>query len=534
MHICRYIVLFATLSAQGQEVSPLGRFSVDYTSGCAPLTVNVTELDPFGAIDRQYFYEAPGNTVATTSLTHTYNTPGTYKLVQLVGAAVTPNTDTLTIVVYEPALPDFDYYLCDNREVQVVIDDPTYDTYEVEFAGSTQVSLLDGQSTSYTFAPADPLTISVRGQYTGTPDNCGQSSLTLPAVNDALLAPAVNFVEIRQVCEDTYALSLNADFDENTNYEIEWSLDGGAYSTLANDLLTSPLVFPDVSFPPATSSYCVRVNVVNTCDASRQLGTPECVNLNTNDLAPIRNLYSTYAGNSIAIVLHETDLGTFRFERSFDGANYSQIHSGNTSFTDTSPFLGRQYQYRISYLDTCGGTWGTQPTQPPFVKATSTGVNRYLVEFDPPVHHDGLNFSYSAFLNETPIPFTGNSFEINLTPEGGNRQPLYIQGVDGSTSVISNTVQLTYEFQVGVPKAFTPNGDGLNDRLEVFGLNGVEAELRIYTRWGQQVHREISTAPSWDGRVSGQMADEGVYVYEISIPGSNNRRQKGTFVLIKN
>jgi gliding motility-associated-like protein len=87
-----------------------------------------------------------------------------------------------------------------------------------------------------------------------------------------------------------------------------------------------------------------------------------------------------------------------------------------------------------------------------------------------------------------------------------------------------------------VPKAFSPNGDGHNDRLEVF-LAGI-AEIsyfRIYNRWGQSVYETRSPLQPWDGVSRGvpQPSDTYVWVVEgLSVSGSRVVR-RGQFVLIR-
>ena len=114
MHLIRYILIFLSLPIFGQ-VSQLGRYSSDFTRGCAPLTINITVLDSYGSITRQYFYENEND--VTTSQTHTYDEPGIYNLVQLVGidTAPEPKTDTLVIEVLAPTAPEYTYLFCNSR-----------------------------------------------------------------------------------------------------------------------------------------------------------------------------------------------------------------------------------------------------------------------------------------------------------------------------------------------------------------------------------------------------------------------------------
>jgi gliding motility-associated-like protein len=67
-----------------------------------------------------------------------------------------------------------------------------------------------------------------------------------------------------------------------------------------------------------------------------------------------------------------------------------------------------------------------------------------------------------------------------------------------------------------VPTAFSPNGDGLNDRFMVFNncvLNTFK--LSIYNRFGQLVYSGFDPEKGWDGTYQGRPADAGVYFYHI-------------------
>jgi len=535
MHLIRYILIFIVLPALGQEISQGGRFSSDFKRGCAPLTINLSVLDTYGNITRQYFYE--NDSVVTTNTTYTYNAPGTYNLVQLVGLDVTPKTDTLVIEVLPSTLPVYDYFFCDNREVFLEINDPTYDSYEVLFANNQTVTLLDGENTTYAFGPAEPLSIDVQGMFNNAADNCVTSSILLNQVFDNLIAPDITSLELVQSCEDLFNISLAAAIESDVLYQIEMSRSDGAYAILYEGFLADPIILRDIFINANDTEYCVRINAFNTCSGTAEIGTPSCQTLESGDLNPVKNLYSSYLGNQIQLFVEPSTIGNYLFQRSFDQVSYSTIGSGQGDYTDENPFQGRQYFYRVSYQDTCDATWDQQATSPPFIRAKKIDINSFQITFDPAEHQRGENFSYETQLSGTGTPLTGStsstSFDINLSPGLGEKQTLQVIGTSQNLVIQSNTLNLELEFIVYVPKAFTPNGDGLNDRLDFFGLNATMAELKIYSRWGQQIYGEISSAPSWDGTINGRLADEGIYIYEISFPEIANHTQKGSFALLK-
>lgn len=90
---------------------------------------------------------------------------------------------------------------------------------------------------------------------------------------------------------------------------------------------------------------------------------------------------------------------------------------------------------------------------------------------------------------------------------------------------------------VYVPNTFTPNGDGQNDMLKVFGP-GVSSvkEVRIFNRWGQLVFETNDPANiGWDGTFKGQELNPGVFVYYMDVECINGERtiKKGDITLLR-
>jgi gliding motility-associated-like protein len=88
------------------------------------------------------------------------------------------------------------------------------------------------------------------------------------------------------------------------------------------------------------------------------------------------------------------------------------------------------------------------------------------------------------------------------------------------------------------PNAFSPNGDGLNDRL-VYDLVGWDTHtIFIFDRWGRQVFTNNGDLTRfWDGRnTDGAVLPEGVYTYRIDAfqrRNNLNRSWSGTVTLVR-
>lgn len=67
-----------------------------------------------------------------------------------------------------------------------------------------------------------------------------------------------------------------------------------------------------------------------------------------------------------------------------------------------------------------------------------------------------------------------------------------------------------------IPNAFSPNGDGINDRWEIDGLRGIPGcQVEIFNRWGQPVYESIGYERPWDGTWKGRQSPTGTYYYVI-------------------
>lgn len=86
-----------------------------------------------------------------------------------------------------------------------------------------------------------------------------------------------------------------------------------------------------------------------------------------------------------------------------------------------------------------------------------------------------------------------------------------------------------------VPNAFTPNGDGVNDKVYVRGFGIAKLSFRIYNRWGQLVFQTADQATGWDGRFKGALQPMDAYAYQLDVQFSDGTRttKKGDITLIR-
>ncbi|MCB0560403.1 MAG: gliding motility-associated C-terminal domain-containing protein [Lewinellaceae bacterium] len=96
--------------------------------------------------------------------------------------------------------------------------------------------------------------------------------------------------------------------------------------------------------------------------------------------------------------------------------------------------------------------------------------------------------------------------------------------------------------QYFVPTAFSPNGDGVNDRLQFFFKSEYEftGELNIFDRWGNLIFGAKNVNPdnpvSWDGTYNGKPFNTGVFIWVfryVSAKDGKGRPLSGNTVLVR-
>ncbi len=109
-------------------------------------------------------------------------------------------------------------------------------------------------------------------------------------------------------------------------------------------------------------------------------------------------------------------------------------------------------------------------------------------------------------------PLTSTIYTVTATDERG------CSATDSVSITVDNPRRLY------APNAFSPNGDGINDRFAVFTGFGAEEIVRfeVFDRWGNQLYG-VSNVPAdadfkgWDGMSNGQIVPMGTYVWFANI-----------------
>jgi gliding motility-associated-like protein len=97
--------------------------------------------------------------------------------------------------------------------------------------------------------------------------------------------------------------------------------------------------------------------------------------------------------------------------------------------------------------------------------------------------------------------------------------------------VYSNESEYCKTEPIFIPEGFSPNGDGSYDEFEILNLNGLNADVKIFNRWGILVYSNENYQNDWTGIanqglvVYGEELPAGTYFYIIQIEGEAEPRK---------
>ena len=89
--------------------------------------------------------------------------------------------------------------------------------------------------------------------------------------------------------------------------------------------------------------------------------------------------------------------------------------------------------------------------------------------------------------------------------------------VDSACVKVNIEIPCPSNRNLGLPNAFTPNNDGVNDKfcLDGWGDCIAKFEILIFDRWGEKVYESADPDFCWDGIYKGKALDPAVFVYYI-------------------
>ncbi len=291
-------------------------------------------------------------------------------------------------------------------------------------------------------------------------------------------------------------------------YEI--SAAGGAFTSNGSDNFTGL----------SAGNYQIRVTDANGCTVVSNYTVSSPTEITTSATSDSVNCFGYSDG---AIHLTGTTGGNP------GGYTYSLAGGSNSSgnFSDLSAA-----NYTVTVTDTKGCTTTVavlveQPEELTLDISTnpaSAYLDSVIVNMGDPVQLNASSNYTSVAYSWTPpngLSCTNcpdptvtvyNSIRYTLTATARPVKKDCIVKKDIAVTVLKN-------YQLYLPNAFTPNGDGANDEYEIFGNKAAIKflEINIFNRWGEKVFESNDINFKWDGKYKGTFLNPGVYVYQLKV-----------------
>lgn len=314
-----------------------------------------------------------------------------------------------------------------------------------------------------------------------------------------------------------------------STWEYQWQVaypsGSGNWQNLPNDTL--PWLLVDTSVVADTADY--RLSIVNeTCSFITNETTIEFVNFPTLAIMP---------GDSLGICVYDSVLVSL-VSNGLSFAWNGGLWVGKQNFL-SSP---GQYVIEASGINGCK-TYDTLDIYNYAVVATATA--------SPQIISPGQNTNLSAtggtsfyWFADAPSTFSNQHGASTLALPTADTTTYYIQveDINGCTDTASVQVFVSEQDSTviyantygNIQNVITPNGDGLNDVLDLSGItNGDPCEFTVYTRWGTPVYNQEVYNNAWGGTTDGgAKLDDGTYYFVLT--HNNEIRVKSAVTVLNN
>jgi len=125
--------------------------------------------------------------------------------------------------------------------------------------------------------------------------------------------------------------------------------------------------------------------------------------------------------------------------------------------------------------------------------------------------------------------------QITVSPSATTDYYVTYTSPGGCTDSDTVTVVVQNIFSYYMPTGFSPNGDGINDVIQVHGRGIDYINLRIFDRIGEKVFETSDPENAWDGKLIGLRMNDNVFVYtlEVTFCNGDTAKENGSIMLAR-
>jgi len=288
-------------------------------------------------------------------------------------------------------------------------------------------------------------------------------------------------------------------------------------------------------------SHSNRVSIYTRMPYNPDYINPDLLEVKDNNI----ELQYTIAENS--------ELKKYKLLRSKEyNGQYDTIHTFNTSentlnYTDDNASPSKNiYHYYVSAINQCNHLTTKSDTTNNIKLRLESKNETAVLEWNefriPPANvtykifrENGTN-PYSHLSNSYSTNYTDNELDLFSGRDSSGKFCYYIEAIgqlnEGQSSQSISTKECIYiNPKIFIPNAFTPNGDGQNDKFRpILSFLPQDYRLIIYNRNGNKVFETQNPENPWKGNFQGQhKVSAGTYIYYLQVKNPNHEviRRRG-------
>ena len=329
-------------------------------------------------------------------------------------------------------------------------------------------------------------------------DDCGAKAIQ--SIEVKVLSPPVLSINDTTVCSGTTAtLAVKGVVN---SYGYQWSTGDNTSSIKVN--------------PKNNSIYTVTVQYALGCYVNTSVSVmttpPPIANFIAKNDSGCSPWTVTFADSSLFTIASSTYLWNFGDGQTSTSTNPVHIYTAPGKYT---------VSYTVS--NTSGGCSSTKDSTD-LVSVFPNPVANFVVlpnntisELDPTVFISSNSTGNIVYYKWNIINNDTSSFSYTFKEAGIYKIHLYIVNDKGCTDTTSGDITVKNQFALYVPNAFKPSRciEPVNCVFKVLGTNVSVFQIWIYDRWGAVVYTSKEIKEGWDGKIGGNLADEGTYIYRI-------------------
>jgi gliding motility-associated-like protein len=417
-------------------------------------------------------------------------------------------------------------------------------------------------------------TVSGTYVFTATTPGCVKGT-TLSVTIDPTITPSFTFLNNQPIC-DGGAVPILPGKSAN-NITGVWS------PAVVSNTTTGTYIFtPDPGQCAIPVAYTQQVDPIITPTFSSVTTSSICA----GDAAPVLPLISDngITGTWVPATVSNTTTGTYTFKSTSDpcAPSVTVTITVNPLIKPVFPF-GTSQSVCVNIpapvlsnnsTNNITGTWspaivdnqatGTYTFTPDAGQCAVPTTFTYEVSPKPSVINvradttviDGdimATYDFPVDIPVTGINWTNTNPYIGLPPTGSGTIPSFtaynmtdtaVNAIITATPYVNGCLGVTQSYRIKVlprnkdifvPNVFSPNNDGRNDQLYVYGNYISSFELHIYNQWGQRMVVITDKNHGWDGKFKGSPQPVGVYAYVLKAIMTDGRtvNKKGSITIVR-